>query len=293
MARRPPSALRDALSAAPVYLLHGLLGLLPWRLRVAAGGALGRAVIPRLAHLRKRAEANLALVMPELDAAARDRTVRAMADQFGRVAVELLFGRDLARARPWRAATGPGVEALQARLAAGQGAIILSGHFGAWEIGRAWITAQGKSCAAVYRPLRNRYLERLYHASIARTGAPMIQKGRRNVRAIARHVAEGGVIALLVDQHETRGTALDFLGHPAPTTLVAAELGLRYNVPLIPAFVIRSDDGVSATVEFDAPIPPGPPAAMMQAFNDALAARVRAHPGQYFWLHRRWRKSLD
>jgi Kdo2-lipid IVA lauroyltransferase/acyltransferase len=140
--------------------------------------------------------------------------------------------------------------------------------------------------------VRNRHLERLYRANIETTGAPMFPKGRRSVRAIARHVACGGVIALLVDQHEKRGKVLDFMGHPAPTTLVAAELGLRYGVPLFPAFVIRGEDGVTARIEVEAPIPAGEPAAMMQAFNDALAARVRAHPGQYFWLHRRWRKSL-
>ena len=46
-------------------------------------------------------------------------------------------------------------------------------------------------------------------------------------------------------------------------------------------------------IEFEAPIPPGTALEMTQAAADSLAARVRAHPGQYYWLHRRWVKSFD
>jgi Kdo2-lipid IVA lauroyltransferase/acyltransferase len=54
-------------------------------------------------------------------------------------------------------------------------------------------------------------------------------------------------MALLVDQYERRGVPLDFLGKPAPTTLIAAEFGLRYQVPVFPGFGIRAEDGWGST----------------------------------------------
>ena len=61
---------------------------------------------------------------------------------------------------------------------------------------------------------------------------------------------------------------------------------------MIPVYGTRQPDGLSVAVEFEAPIPPAPPLEMTQAAADSLAARVRAHPGQYYWLHRRWVKDL-
>ena len=85
-------------------------------------------------------------------------------------------------------------------------------------------------------------------------------------------------------------TALPFLGHPARTALSAAELALRLKADLIPFFATRLPDGVSFRVELDAPIPPSDPETMTLAITRALETRILAHPGQWFWVHRRWKK---
>ena len=89
-----------------------------------------------------------------------------------------------------------------------------------------------------------------------------------------------------------RATPIDFLGRPAPTVTIAADLALKFGVPLFPAYGIRDPDGRHVAVVIEAPIPHGTAAEMTKAFSDSLAARVRAHPGQYLWLHQRWAKSL-
>ena len=86
---------------------------------------------------------------------------------------------------------------------------------------------------------------------------------------------------------------IDFLGHPAPSGTAIAELAIKYRLPMIPVYGTRQPDGLHVAVEFEAPIPPGTAEAMTQAAADSLAARVRAHPGQYYWLHRRWVKRFD
>jgi Kdo2-lipid IVA lauroyltransferase/acyltransferase len=291
MARRR-NALGEALAALPVIGLRGLMALLPWRTRLGLAGALGRLAVTRIGRLRRRVQANLHHVMPELGAAERDRILRDVGDGFGRTVTEMLFARAFAARRPWRGPDGPGAEALVAAVRGGKSLILISGHIGQWEAGRAWVKSQGRQCAGVYRPVRNRWLDALYRRNIGFTGAPVFPKGRGSVRAIARHIADGGVLALLVDQHERRGQTLDFLGRPAPTTLIAAEFALRYGVPVFPAFAIRAPDGVTIDMHIEAPLPHTTPREMMQSFNDLLAAQVRAHPGQYYWLHRRWAKDM-
>ena len=121
----------------------------------------------------------------------------------------------------------------------------------------------------------------------------MFTKGGRGLRGLmSAYLRKGGVAALLTDQYDRRAEPIDFLGRPAPTVTIAADLALKFGVPLFPAYGVREPDGRHVAVVIEAPIPHTTSAEMTQAFSDSLAARVRAHPGQYLWLHQRWEKSL-
>lgn len=291
MARRR-NPLGQWLAFLPAAAALGLAGLLPWRARVAFGGWLGRLLVRRVPAFRRRIEANLLHVMPHLDAAQRAAIRRETGDTFGRTFLETFALERFHAARTWRGPTGPGVATLEKAIAAGTGAIVVTGHFGQWEAGRAWIAAIGGNCAGLYRPLNNAPLNRVYEANLAAGGAPMFPKTPRGLRGLVTHVARGGIAAVLTDQYDRRGKPFDFIGRSAPTTTFVAELALKYRLPLIPAYGIRDPDGLHIDVEIESPIPHTTAAKMTQALNDSLAARVRAHPGQYFWLHLRWDKRL-
>ncbi|MEM7491047.1 MAG: lysophospholipid acyltransferase family protein, partial [Pseudomonadota bacterium] len=100
-----------------------------------------------------------------------------------------------------------------------------------------------------------------------------------------------GFMALLMDQHVYEGVPIPFLGVPAMTSLSAAELALRHDVPLVPAFAPWEGDAPRPIVE--APIPPSDPETMMRDFNDRLSSWVERHPSQWHWLHRRWKGTTD
>ncbi len=121
----------------------------------------------------------------------------------------------------------------------------------------------------------------------------MVGRDSAGLRELVRHVRRGGVMAVLLDQYTKEGTLIDFLGHPAPTGIFMAGLALKYDLPMIPVYGTRQPDGLHVAVDFEAPIAPGTPESMTQAAADSLAARVRRHPEQYFWLHRRWVKQLN
>lgn len=291
MARRR-SPIRNALGFLPPAAAIGVSALLPYPARLAFGGWLGRTIVGGLPKFRRRVEANLAYVMPELDAEERMQILRGVGDTFGRTFIEILNNPAFHARRSWTGPTGPGVAAIEAAAREGTGAVLVTGHFGQWEGARAWMASAGINCAGVYRPTDNPDLNRLYLRNLEAGGTPIFSKGAQGLRGIVRHVGRGGIVAILTDQYDRRAERYDFLGKPAPTSSISAELALKFKVPLVPIYGVRAADGASVAVEAEAPIPHTMAAEMTQAVNDSLAARVRAHPEQYYWLHRRWEKRL-
>ena len=154
------------------------------------------------------------------------------------------------------------------------------------------LKARGIEAGALYRPVKNPYLQAIYFEQMSLSGAPLFPRSRQGMRELVRHLKSGGVVCVLLDQYVQGGNPIDFLGHPAPTGLAIAELAARFDVPMIPAYGTREPDGLHVRIEFEPPLARGSAEAMTQAAADSLAARVRARPEQYYWLHRRWVKTF-
>lgn len=241
----------------------------------------------RLTPLRRRARANLRLVWPGMDEAERRRILRETSRNIGRTLTGIWFNAEFAREAAALRPRGPGLAALREARAAGRGAIVVSGHFGQWEAIRHVLRREGMETGAIYRPNNNPYYEPIFREGIEHGGQPIIAKGRAGNRDLLRHLRAGGFVALLPDQFVKGAPPLPFLGHPARTSLAAAELALRYDLPLVPAFAPETADGID--VVFEAPIPHSDAETMMRAFNDRLSSWVTRHPSQWHWLHRRWK----
>jgi len=184
--------------------------------------------------------------------------------------------------------SGPGLDALKESNSAGKGAIIVSGHFGQWEAVRAAIKMHGMESGAVYRPHKNRHYERRILAGIEAGGRPILATGRVGTKALVRHVRNGGIISILLDEKYSEGVKIPFLGHDALTSLSAAQLALKYDLLMIPSYGIRIGDGNAFCVEFEAPIPHTDSITMTREFNDSLSARIIKNPEQWYWMLRRW-----
>jgi KDO2-lipid IV(A) lauroyltransferase len=271
-------------------LVLGAAMLLPYDRRVAFVGAVTRRVIAPLAGYHRRSRANLEMIFPDLPAADRERIAQAAADNAGRTLVEIFSGTDfVARARQARV-SGPGMAAIEAARKAGRPVILVSGHLGNYDIPRGYFAAEGAEVGGLYKPLANEAFNELYVAAIAGVSAPVFESGRRGLAQMVTFLKEGGMIGVLFDQRMPKTGTLEFLGHPARTALSAAELALKYQALMVPVYGIRQPDGLSFELIAEAPIPASDAEAMMQAASDSLAAQVRAHPEQYFWIHRRWKR---
>jgi KDO2-lipid IV(A) lauroyltransferase len=266
-----------------------ILLLVPYRLRVRAMGAFVELIVSPLAGYGKRVEDNLALIVPDLPKAEVARLKSRVVNMAGRTLMEVYSGAEFKAHVANSPIRGAGLEAILQARANGQGVILVSGHFGNYDVPRAVLSAQGHAVGALYLPFRNPYFDAHYRATITAIGAPIFPRGRKGVGDMVRHLRGGGLMGLLNDQRIGHGAELTFFGHRAKTALSAAEMALKYNCLLIPVYGIRQPDGISFHLLIEPPIPHSTPEIMTQTLNDSLEVQVRAHMDQWFWVHRRWR----
>ena len=245
------------------------------------------------------ADDNLKLAFPdERDDRERDRRVRAVYRHFCSVMVEIAHLPRLLNAHTWRrhvilTNSLPLIEA----LLDGRPLLLVTGHFGNWELGGYTLGLLGFSTFAIARKLDNPYLnDFLLHRFRQRTGQRILYK-EGDFERIQAVLAGGGVIATLGDQDAgRRGQFVDFFGRPASTHKAVALLALEFNAVMAVIGVPRIGDTMRYEIRAEEVILPeeyaGRPdavRAITQRFTAALERMVRRAPEQYFWLHRRWK----
>ncbi|HEY2325174.1 MAG TPA: lysophospholipid acyltransferase family protein [Thermoanaerobaculia bacterium] len=186
-------------------------------------------------------------------------------------------------------------ELLEQARARGKGTLLLSAHFGGWEIGGLALMGHVNNVRTVARPLDNELLERELAASRARTGAEVVDR-RRAARALMRGLAENAVVVLLPDQavQPREGVLVPFMGRKAWTTDAPAKLALRSGATIVFGFCIP--DRTRHRLEFEGPIVVDElnesernPVALTERINDVISRRIAARPELWLWMHDRWK----
>lgn len=273
----------SALSAAAFLAVVAPFLVMPADWTIRAFGWVGRTLLPLFPQSR-RIGRNLALVRPALDA---DRIAPEVGDNFGRTLAEYIRMDEVA-ARPERRRT-TGLEHLRAALAKGRGAVIVSAHFGNWEAIRLAARDAGVEVGILRRHFNNPDFDALSLNRVRKAGEPVLHKGRDGLRGMLAHLRAGGAILVLVDQRTSGGALLPFLGREAETATAIAGVATKTGAAVIPAVAARAEDGLSFDVRFEPAIPPGDPDEMFSAINAAIGGWIAERPGQWFWLHNRWR----
>lgn len=295
--QRPPRAPapRPGLRArAENAVIMGMIGLalrLPMARRVAFMGWLAQHVVAPLSGANRRIRANLAHVMPDLPEPEVRRICRSVTNNFGRTMIEIFSGDEFLRTAAHMPVEGPGLAALEAARAEGRPVVLVTAHLGNHEAARSALRARGYQIGGLYMPMANAAFNRHYVAAMSRFGGPLFARGREGLAGMLRHLRGGGMLGMLIDHYVEHGEILDFAGKPARTALSAAEVALRHKALLIPVYAIRQPDGVSFRIVMEEPVPHSDPVTMTQVLNDSIAAQVRAHPEQWFWVHRRWKNA--
>ena len=280
--------LRQLLEIIPFYFLITALKILPFEKRVYWGGQLCELILPRVRKFYKRVDSNLRLVYPNMSDHDRKEFIKENSKMIGKSFIELMFNRDFhRRSNRIKYKKDQLVPLLEAKNT-GRPIIVISGHIGSWEAVRAILSRHGLTSGAIYQRNRNIFYEQLHLRAIKEGGEPIVEVGTSGTRKMISLIRSGGIMALMIDQAVREGEYFQFMGRPAKTSTSIAEIALKYQALLIPAYGIRRNDD-RIEVSFEKPLELKTPLYVTKKMNISLEKRVKANPTQWYWPHRRWK----
>jgi len=269
---------------------HGL-GRLPIVVQLFFGDLLGLLAYFLVSKRRRIVQYNLSVAFGELSPVELTRLTRKHFSHLGRSFIELFsqpaLGNERLRNRKIKFS---GFEKIDAVLAKGQAAGILTAHMGNWEL-MSCIAALGYDLSALYKA-QDTFFDRLL-ISLRTTCGLKVLANKDGLRTLIREIRAGHVIGILADQGGL--DPFDFFGESARFPMGAAAFALRHGVVNFPVFSIRQDDGTILITVEDAIIPEAleDREATQQDFQrryiEILENCIRKHPEQYYWVHDVWR----
>jgi KDO2-lipid IV(A) lauroyltransferase len=267
---------------------------------VALGARIG-AFYARV-HGPRTADAalNLALSFPERSDLERQHLLVASFESLGRCLAEVCLLQGPHRDRLLSGVSVEGLEHYESakRRSASGGVIVVSAHFGSWELCGVAMARLGYPVSVVYHPVENPRFREMASGWRRAAGIDEIEMGRAAL-GVFRALARGRVVTLLIDQnaHRDEGVFAPFFGHPALTRSGPASLAMTRGVPVLPVFVHR----VGATcrhvvrvhpalvLEPEAGDPEGALVRNVGRMNAAVEDAIRLDPDHWLWPHRRFK----
>jgi KDO2-lipid IV(A) lauroyltransferase len=225
---RNRSTLRNLIETIPAWLLLKLLGLLPRNLAMILGRMIGGAAYYLHSRLRRVGYINLGLALPALSKHDRDVIVREVFRNLGKLLVEFSQFPKITRANISTLVEYDGLENYKRAAERGRGVLMLTGHFGAWELCAFAHGAYGHPLSFLVRPLDNPILDRMVNEYRELSGNRTIDKNR-SVRTVFETLKRGEDVGFLIDVNtlSDQGVFCDFFGIPACSTTGLAVFALR------------------------------------------------------------------
>ena len=266
-----------------------------------AGAALLRFLGPRLPSHRT-AVANLRAAFPDLPEAEIQGIARQAWGSLGRTGAEYAHLDTLFDYDPDAPATQRmdvvGIEHFTALRDDGKAGLVFSAHLANWELPAICAAKFDLEATAVFRAPNNPAAARLVQEVRRETMGGLAASGPGAAFAMQGVVERGGHLGQLIDQHFTRGVVVEFFGRPCLANPLLAKLARHYECPVHGARVVRRPGGrflLELTPPLDLPRDAEGAidvAGAMQAMTAVVEGWVRENPGQWLWMHRRWRPDM-
>ena len=287
------------------HLFYGLvvsalrgLAWLPLGIAYWLGAHLGDVLYLVLARRRRIVCENLAIAFgTDKTAEERCQIARATFRNLGQHLVDFSHVRRLTLQRFTMMCNIEGLEHVETLLERGRGLLIISAHFGSWELSPALALCLRTPMHVIVRPLDSPALQRLAESYRQGCGYHTIAK-RAALAECLKVLRRGEIVAVLMDQSGLRHESIqvEFFGTNAYTSKGPALLALRTGCPVISGFLIRAGQGRHRLV-LSQEIPVRRTGNLQQdiventrVFTHVIESYVRRYPDHWFWLHRRWKQ---
>ncbi len=278
--------------ACLIYPLMGFFKILGPERASDLGGFIGKLIGPRL-KLTNRARNNIKLCFPNKSKADIEIIISEMWEHIGRVLGEYPHLEEIATNYVDTTDTQSIYDLPDKQ------AIFISGHLGGWEINTA--TAALKLPCEInytYRSLNNIWVDKLLTKYRSLNGLiPSHSKSAEGGKNMLQAVKKGKSLGILIDQKYNQGIKASFFGIEAMTNPFFAQIAQKYDCPIIPVRSFRLH-GCRYKISTFPPIALNKPDGnkrdvndIVQEANNMVEAWIKETPGQWLWLHRRWKNE--
>jgi Kdo2-lipid IVA lauroyltransferase/acyltransferase len=275
-------------------LAQALMEALRW-LPLPLSNASARAamrILDRIApRLRRVALTNLSFALPECGPGEHARIVDGVFQSIARMLVSMARFPALNSANISEWIAYEGLEYYQAAKQQGRGVLIATAHLGNWELSAFAHALMTEPMHVIVRPLDNRSIDRLIETRRTLSGNHLIDK-RDAARSVIKALRYNEAVGILIDQNTSaaEGIFIDFFGKLACAGSGFVKLAHHSQAPVIPGFALWNFATDRYLLRFYPPIEiTGDISADTQRLHSAIEAVIREYPGQWMWIHRRWK----
>jgi KDO2-lipid IV(A) lauroyltransferase len=282
---------------AALWLILKVLGALPRGVARALAAWAARVLYASRPRLRRTAELNLRIAFADWSDAQRVEVIREMVRNLGWMAAEFAHLPKYSRENIEEVVILDGHENFLEGQRRGKGVVYLTGHIGAWELSSFAHALYGFPLHYMARPLDNRRVDEMVNGYRCLSGNRPIFKNE-SARTILKILHAAGTVGILADQNTMpeEGVFVDFFGKPACATTGIARVALHTGAAVVPGYVFWDPAISKYRLRFEPPVDlvrTGDAQRDIfentQKFARVIEEIIREHPGQWVWIHARWK----
>jgi KDO2-lipid IV(A) lauroyltransferase len=295
--RKKRNLITDYLVYIAVRILIAVIHLRSVEANLRAACFLGRMLWKYYHRGRKRALDNLRASFPDKPDDWLIRTGRRSFEHLAMLTIDVIFTPTLVKKHNWRDYSYyKNAERAKWLMQQGDGLLMLTAHYGNFEIMGYLLGLFGFNVYSIARPLDNRFISKYLYSVRQQAGQNIIDKKGAS-KLMQKLAAEGATLCFIADQDAGRkGIFVDFFGRKASTYKSIALLAITNNLPIGVAYSRRIENrfyfeiGVKRLILPEEWADKKDPLEWVTAeYTKAIEDFVREDPTQYWWLHRRWK----
>jgi len=258
---------------------------------------LGRLLWKHYHRGRKRALENLRASFPEKSEKWLRQTGRRSFEHIMMLAIDVLFAPRRVTKHNWRNYSRyRNTERTKWLMQEGRGLMMVTGHYGNFEIIGYIMSLFGFNIYSIARPLDNKFISRYLYGLRQRAGQTILDK-KGAARMMEQIVSKGATLCFIADQDAgKKGIFVDFFGRKASTYKSIGLIAITYNIPIVVGYCRRIDNRFYFEFGANRIIFPqewadkdNPLEWITAEYTKAIEEFIREDPSQYWWVHRRWK----